>query len=64
MSGGGYGRITAFGIDVIEDEATPPFAINLYDHSISVHGSSNVQIGDSNTISANIDFAKVMSAID
>ncbi|MGA2143558.1 MAG: hypothetical protein ABSH49_01100 [Bryobacteraceae bacterium] len=48
---GGEGRITACGVDVVEGTAQPPITVILHDHSISVMQSSNVQIGDSNTIS-------------
>jgi hypothetical protein len=47
---GGWGRIAASGVDVIEGRDTAPITVNLNDHRISVSQSSNVQIGDSNTI--------------
>jgi hypothetical protein len=43
----GHGRITARGVDVIEGNLTPPIAIHV-DRSITVEGSSGVQIGDGN----------------
>lgn len=47
---GGMGRITARGIDVVEGNARAPITVTLHHHSVSVSHSSNVQIGDSNTI--------------
>lgn len=45
---GGMGKISASGVDVVEGTARAPITVFLHDHSISVTGSSNVQIGDSN----------------
>ena len=59
----GAGKITAFGVDVIEGSVKPPISITL-DHSISVHGSSNVQIGSHNTQDFSIQIGKIVSAID
>jgi hypothetical protein len=47
---GGMSRITARGVDVVEGTARASIAITFHDRRISVTGSSNVQIGDSNTI--------------
>lgn len=47
---GMMGNITANGVDVIEGTARAPITVILHDHSISVSQSSNIQIGDSNTI--------------
>jgi hypothetical protein len=47
---GGMGHISARGVDVVEGTARAPITIILRDHRISVSQSSNVQIGDSNTI--------------
>ena len=47
---GGFGKITARGVDVVEGTARAPITVTLHDHRISVSQSSNVQIGDSNTI--------------
>jgi hypothetical protein len=61
---GGIGDITASGVDVIEGSTRAPIAITLHDQSVSVHGSSNVQIGQRNAIHANIDIKKIHSAIE
>jgi hypothetical protein len=45
------GRITASGVDVVEGTSRPPITVAFHDHGIVVSQSSNVQIGDSNTIS-------------
>jgi hypothetical protein len=41
----GMGRITSLGVDVIEGNTKAPITISI-DRSISVSGSTNVQIGD------------------
>jgi len=48
---GGIGKITAFGVDVIEGTAKPPITINV-DHSqtVSIHGSNNI-VGSNNHLS-------------
>jgi hypothetical protein len=66
---GGFGRITARGVDVVEGTVTPPITVTLHDHSIHDHSvavteSSSVQIGDSNTMLANVKVDKVIAAID
>jgi len=62
---GGFGKISAFGVDVIEGHAKPPISITL-DHSrhITVHGSSNVQIGNANIQDVSIQIEKIIAAID
>jgi hypothetical protein len=60
----GCGRITSYGADVIEGNTAVPMPININDHRISAQGPQNVQIGNSNTISANVDVRSVLSAID
>lgn len=60
---GGVGKITAFGVDVIEGESKPPISITL-DHSISVHGSSNVQIGSHNVQDVSVEIGKLIAAIN
>jgi hypothetical protein len=47
---GGFGKITARGVDVVEGTASAPISVTLNDHNISIIQSSNVQIGHSNTI--------------
>src|ERR1700722_18794025 len=41
----GVGRITASGVDVVEKTARAPITITLHDQSVSVTGSTHVQIG-------------------
>jgi ABC-type transport system substrate-binding protein len=54
----GFARITSRGIDVIEGNATSPFAINI------VHSSSNVQIGEGNAQSFTFSGEKIVGAIN
>jgi RIP homotypic interaction motif len=61
---GGIGKITASGVDVIEGTARPPLTITVHDQSVSVSGSNNVQIGNANTLIANVDIRRVHSEID
>jgi hypothetical protein len=61
---GGIGKITARGVDVIEGSVEPPLAMIFHDHSISVTGSSNVQLGIGNVQGLDIDVGKLMLAID
>lgn len=51
---GGWGKITASGVDLVEGTARAAITVTLHDHRISVSQSSNVQIGDSNTISQSL----------
>jgi hypothetical protein len=73
----GAGYITAYGTEVVEGDAQAPFTINLnpvidarvthsVDKSITISGSTGVQIGDGNVqnIANNIDVEKVIAAID
>jgi RIP homotypic interaction motif len=59
----GAGKITALGVDVIEGHSHPPDSITL-DQSISIHGSSNVQVGSHNVQDISIQIEKLVSAID
>jgi hypothetical protein len=61
---GRYDKITADGIDVMVGKVVPPPTITLNDHSVLVHGSSNVQIGNSNTQGVHIEIGKLVAAID
>jgi hypothetical protein len=62
---GGFGKISAFGVDVIEGHTKPPISISLdYSRHITVHGSSNVQIGNANVQGISIAIEKVIAAID
>ena len=48
----GFGKITAFGIDVVEGEATPDIKVEFVQNkTVNISGSSNVIVGDSNTLS-------------
>ena len=62
--GHGQGRITARGVDIIEGTAHPLIGITMNDHSVSVHGSTNVQIGSGNTIKTSADIGRIEQAID
>jgi len=59
---GGMGEISASGIDVVEGARKPPIAIQF--QNITVSGSSNVAIGDSNVQTVNIQIDKIIQAID
>jgi hypothetical protein len=58
------GKITARGIDVTEGNARAPITVTLHDRSISVSGSSHVQIGNSNTQSITLHIEKLVAAVD
>lgn len=59
----GQGRITSKGVDVVEGNLNPAIAITMHDHSVSVQGSNNVQVGTGNTISHYSDVSRIESAI-
>jgi hypothetical protein len=59
----GMGRITNLGVDVIEGNSKAPIAISI-DRSISVSGSTLVQIGNENTQDIRIDADKIVAAIN
>jgi len=61
---GGFGKITAKGIGVIEETVARPVAVAIHHHNVTVSGSSNVQIGNTNSIQANVNIARVSQAID
>ncbi len=58
------GMITAKGVDVVEGTAQSPITVTFNDSSIKVHSSSNVQIGNSNSISDSVRVARMNEAID
>ena len=60
---GGFGKITAYGVDVIEGTTQPPFTMALHDHRISISHSSNVQIGNSNTINQGLGKLPVLAKL-
>ena len=46
----GMGKITAFGIDVVEGEATPDIKIEfVQNQTVNISNSSNVVVGNNNT---------------
>jgi hypothetical protein len=59
----GHVKITARGVDVVEGNIGSPIAIT-FDQSVSVHSSSNVQIGSHNVQDISIQIGKLVSAID
>jgi len=62
---GGFGRISAFGVDVVEGHAKAPISITLdQSRHITVHSSSNVQIGNANVQDVSIEIEKVIAAIN
>ena len=68
MSGGesmfGRGRISAYGVDVVEETSASPIAVSI-DNSVTVHGSQGVQIGgQGNTQTIEMDIGKLINAID
>jgi len=61
----GMGRITAHGVDVVEETARAPITITLHhDQSIKVSGSTNVQIGNSNTQNVQNQLGELVDIID
>jgi hypothetical protein len=62
---GGIGKISAYGVDVIEGHAKPPISVMIdQSHHISVTESSNVQIGSSNVQDIAVHFEKLVAAIN
>ncbi|MGF6764809.1 hypothetical protein P3T24_005143 [Paraburkholderia sp. GAS33] len=61
---GGMVRITAHGVDVVERTSSSSISIS-FDHSqhINVHSSSNVQIGDHNSISIVNELEKLVGLV-
>jgi hypothetical protein len=59
----GMGRITNLGVDVVEGNTAAPIAISI-DKSISVSGSTHVQIGDSNVQDLHLNADKIIAAIN
>lgn len=56
--------ITGKGSDVIEGTRESPITITLNDSSVSVHNSSNVQVGAGNLINAGDNLSKIGKSID
>jgi hypothetical protein len=59
----GMGRITNLGVDVVEGNTAAPIAISI-DRSISVSGSTHVQIGDGNVQDLHMNADKIVGAIN
>lgn len=72
MFGGHYhhagSKITAFGIDVVEGEATPDIKVTLVENkTINFHGNvngENLQIGDHNQITVTQHITEIQRAIE
>lgn len=61
---GGFGHITAFGVDVIEDEdVDSPIKIVFDQRNITVTKSTNVQIGNVNIQTETITIGEIIAAI-
>lgn len=61
----GLGKITAFGIDVVEGEATPDIKVEFVQNkTVNVTGSSNVVVGSHNTLNVNQHVAELARFID
>src|SRR4051812_38749244 len=63
VGGLGIGKIRKYGIDVVTGKATSPVPL-IIDHSITIHSSSNVVIGNNNLQGVSLDIEKLNSAID
>jgi hypothetical protein len=61
----GRGKISAYGIDVVEKKKASPISINFdySDHSIAISSSSHVQIGSGNIQGVSIHIQKLWDAI-
>ena len=63
LVGLGNGRITVYGIEVVEGKTSPPLSILFHQHNITIEGSSDVQIGTGNIQNVS-DIKKLNSATD
>ena len=62
---GGFGHISAFGVDVIENEdIESPIKIVFDQRNISVTESTNVQIGNGNIQTETLTIGQIIEAID
>ena len=61
----GRGKISAYGIDVVEKKQASPISINFdySDHSVAIASSSNVQVGSGNIQGISIHVQKLWDAI-
>jgi len=61
----GMGKISAFGIDVVEGEATPDIKVHIVqNNSVNVTGSTNVAVGDHNYQTITDSVQHLVSTID
>lgn len=61
----GMGKISAYGIDVIEGEATPDIKMEFVQNkSVTISGSSNVIVGDHNKQSVSHHIYEIIRALD
>lgn len=61
----GRGKISAFGIDVVEGEATPDIKVEFVQtKTVNVTGSSNVVVGDHNQLTVTQHIAELARVID
>lgn len=61
----GFGKITAFGIDVVEGVTTPDIKVEFVQNkSINITGSSNVIVGDHNKQNISHHVTEIARAID
>lgn len=60
----GFGKINAFGIDVVEGEATPDIKVDFVQNNVTITGSSGVIVGDHNTQNITHHIAELAKAID
>ena len=59
------GKINAFGIDVVEREATPDIKVEfVQNQTINITGSSNVVVGDNNAQAVTQTFRDLVSIIE
>ena len=63
MTVAGYGEIKGPGVDIIEGTATSPISMN-FDHRVTIHGSSNIQVGNNNTQDITITIGRLTEEID
>jgi hypothetical protein len=60
----GMGKITAYGVDVIEGNAQADIKLVFHDESISIRDSSHVQVGDRNIQVEGLEIGKLLAAVD
>ncbi|MBK1889330.1 hypothetical protein Undi14_04740 [Undibacterium sp. 14-3-2] len=61
----GMGKISAFGIDVVEGVATPDIKVEFVQNkSINITGSSNIIVGDNNQQNISHHVQEIVRAID